>query len=191
MEKKMMKDFIATVVSALPCEEFDLATMQNWILNPSDLTDVLREALMPMSKKQSDKLVHSSATIVAKYGYTVEKNDDVQPSQFEARNLKFNPILRKGDGNSINSKTMRQRAKEMKGNLGLVDGENLRIQMNNSKKEFEHLQCKYIVLPGTLLRSSGGGLRVAYLCWVGDSWEFSFRWLDSDWDGDGQFACGE
>ena len=194
MEKKMgsIDDFaeFASIVTRLLPRNMDAATMQNWILNPSDLTDVLREALMPMSKKQSDKLVNPSDTLAAKYGFKVEKDDDVQPSQFEAKNIKLKTFLEDGEG-QITGEEVRKRALAKKGNFGLVDGERWKNEMNNSKDKFKKWQGKYIVLPGTLLRDSNDHLRVAFLYWNGDSWEFNFFWLDNDWLGHDQFACGE
>ena len=194
MEKKMgsIDDFaeFASIVTRLLPRNMDAATMQNWILNPSDLTDVLREALMSMGKKQSDKLVNPSDTLAAKYGYTVEKDDDVQPSQFEAKNIKLKTFLEDGEG-QITGEEVRKRALAKKGNFGLVDGERWKNEMNNSKDKFKKWQGKYIVLPGTLLRDSNDHLRVAFLYWDGGSWEFDFYWLGGGWGGDGQFACGE
>ena len=123
----------------------------------------------------------------------MENDEDVVPSQFEAKKLKFNSFIREGDCDGrIDSITMRQRAKEMRGNLGLVDGENLKNQMNKSKEEFKHLQDKCIVLPGTLVYYSDDDLpEIAYLCWGGDSWGLCLCWFEDDWGKNDLFACSE
>lgn len=46
----------------------------------------------------------------------------------------------------------------------------------------ESWKGKYIFFWGTIYRYSGGYLIVRYLCWRGDRWFWSDRWLDYGWD---------
>ena len=132
--------------------------------------------------KDVKKEKFSSFVIAAKYGYTVV--EDVEPSQFKVKNLKFITFLESGES-YITGETMRQRAVTLKGNIGLVDGQYLLDHQDEIPKE---MRGKYIVFPGTLLRGSGDDLDVAYLSWLGFCWVLSFGWLGTDWGGSDRFA---
>ena len=113
--------------------------------------------------------------------------EDVEPTQFDPAKLKFISFLRDSDNGRTNGSTMRMRAKEMKANYGLSDVPAL---LGKDGKGLETIPAElrgnaYIVLSGTLLRDSGGDLRVPVLNWYGDAWVLYFYWLGHDWD-----ACG-
>jgi len=112
--------------------------------------------------------------------WVTEVVEDVEPTQFDPKKLKFPSFLRESDGGCTDGPTMRQRAKEMKANLGLSDVPAL---LGSDGKGLETIPVELrgtacIVLSGTLLRDSGGSLRVAYLHWYGDAWVLHFYWLD-------------
>ena len=194
MDIDQFADFASLVVRSLP-RDMDLTTTQGWTLNPSDLADVLREALMLSQKQKSSNQpvisTQSSATIAAKYGFTVVKGQDVTPLNLTPEmmdNLKFKTFLKEGDGPYINGETMRQRAVEQKANLGLADGERLKDHMNKFTYKFKELRSNCIVLPGTLLHGSSGRLLVACLIWDGVQWVLDFYWIGYGWRGNDRFA---
>ncbi|MEK7756363.1 MAG: hypothetical protein AAB385_04045 [Planctomycetota bacterium] len=127
----------------------------------------------------------------AEFNLTVEEGQNLKPTNFNLADLQFRSFIKEGDSKYITGEEMRRRAITMKGNLGLADAKNLRDQLNSHPDKRKDLQGKYIVLPDTLLRRSGGDLHVAYLCWLGDSWEFRFPWLAHGWSGHDLFACSE
>ena len=144
-------------------------------------------------KRKSNKIPPLHSDVIAfltKYNLTVKKGQNLKPAKFNLADLKFRPFLFQ-DEVVIDGEEMRKRAIFRKGNLGLADAKNLRVQLNNDPDKCKDLQGKYIVLPDTLLRGSGDDLHVAYLYWNGVSWEFIFNWLDNDWNGRGLFACSE
>ena len=144
-------------------------------------------------KRKSNKIPPLHSDVIAfltKYNLTVKKGQNLKPAKFNLADLKFRPFLFQ-DEVVIDSEEMRKRAIFRKGNLGLADAKNLRDQLNSHPDKCKDLQGKYIVLPDTLLRNSGGVLHVACLCWSGGLWEFNFDWLADGWDGSGLFACSE
>lgn len=119
--------------------------------------------------------------------------EDVEPTQFDPKKLKFPSFLRDGDNGMTDGPTMRQRAKEMKANLGLSDVPAL---LGKDGKGLETIPAElrgkaYIVLSGTVLRSSGGDLSVPYLLWRGDAWVLFFIWLGSGWRERGRLVACE
>jgi hypothetical protein len=50
-------------------------------------------------------------------------------------------------------------------------------------KKDENGNTRYIFFWGTVYRNRVGNLFVRYLYWLGDRWDWSYRWLGSDWSG--------
>lgn len=119
-----------------------------------------------------------SAEIAAKHGYTVEA--DVKPSTFEVKNLEPVSFLEESDGGSVVGKVLRGRALILEANFGLVDGQ---YTLDHQKEIPEEMRSFYIVLSGTLLRRSGGGLFVACLDWAVDRWVLVFLWVGGAFGG--------
>ncbi|MFH0857601.1 MAG: hypothetical protein V1848_02530 [Candidatus Magasanikbacteria bacterium] len=114
--------------------------------------------------------------------FAKEVVDDVEPTQFDPRKLKFLSFLRDGDNGRINGPMLRKRAKEMKANLGLSDMPALR---GKDGKGLETIPAElrahaYIVLTGTVLRTSDGDLIVPCLIWCHHVWALGFRRLDEE-----------
>ncbi|MFH1315319.1 MAG: hypothetical protein ABIH67_02870 [Candidatus Uhrbacteria bacterium] len=114
--------------------------------------------------------------------------EDVELTELEPNDLEFFSFL-KGDEAVVNGDTMRSRAVQFNGNLGLSDTPRLLEWLNQLDEDPRELQGKYIVLPGTVLRGLGGGLLVPCLLRDGGRWVLSFGWLGDDWDDDGRLAC--
>jgi hypothetical protein len=112
--------------------------------------------------------------------------EDVEPTtQFDTEKLKFPSFLRDGDNGSTSGQTMRQRAKEMRANLGLSDVPTL---LGKDGKGLETIPAKLrgkknIVLTGTVLWNSDGLLFVPCLFWDDGAWVLYFSGLGRDWDG--------
>ena len=136
-------------------------------------------------------LHHEIIARLADFNLTVEEGQNLKPTNFNLADLQFRSFIKEGDSKYITGEEMRRRAITMKGNLGLADAKNLRDQLNSHPDKRKDLQGKYIVLPDTLLRHSGGGLLVACLFWYGGSWGFCFGWLGLGWGGRVLFACSE
>lgn len=100
--------------------------------------------------------------------------EDVQPIEFKVGDLEFPIFLKDGDPGYIVGEELRRRAVELRGNFGLVAAKYLLEHQDEIPTE---MQKFYIVLPGTLLRDSDGGLRVACLGFGGGRWVLSFRWV--------------
>jgi len=105
--------------------------------------------------------------------------EDVEPSQFQVKDLKLVPFLEDGE-NYVDGEELRQRAKKLKANLGLADAKFIMDHQNEIPTEFRD---KYLVFTGTLLHSLGGELSVAYLSWSRGRWYLSFYWLGHGWFG--------
>ena len=100
--------------------------------------------------------------------------EDIPASlDFEVKDLKLIEFLDEGES-YINGEELRKRAKELKANLGIKDCE---FVLENQSEIPEELRKYFLVFSGTVLRSPGGNLQVAYLCWLGDCWVLDFRWL--------------
>lgn len=112
----------------------------------------------------------------------LEVIEDVEPSQFQVKDLELVPFLHEGK-RPINGDTMRQRAVELNANLGLADAKFVLDHQDEIPVEF---RGKYLVFTGTLLRYSGGYPRVAALFWYGSRWCLNFDWLAYDWDARGR-----
>lgn len=116
-------------------------------------------------------------------GWTVV--EDVSPSDL-TRGVEFVPFVKNGEG-YINGELMRQRAVELKGNLGLSDVKYLLTHQELIPVEFRG--NNYIVLPGTVLRSPDGRLGVPCLSWFVERWVLHFSWLGyCDWCGLGRMV---
>lgn len=113
--------------------------------------------------------------------------EDVAPSSFDVSKLKLVAFLKKGES-AIGGVEMRKRAIELKGNLGLADGQRLLAEQDKIPVEFRDY---YIVLSGTVLRGSGGDLDVPCLAFFDGRWVLDFFWLDDGWHGLVRFACCE
>ena len=146
------------------------------------ITRELLQAFLENPNRFTKGTHSSSFAIVAKYGYTVV--EDVEPSQFKVKNLKFITFLKSGEL-YITGETMRQRAITLKGNFGLIDGQYL---LDHQEEIPKKMLGKYIVLPGTLLRGSDGRLFIACLRWRGGRWVLGFVWLGGGWDSNDRFA---
>ncbi len=114
--------------------------------------------------------------------WVTEVVEDVEPTIVEGAKLSFPGFLR-DEETYIDGPTVRKRAVEMVANKGLSDvpallgpdGKGLKIIPAELRGEV------YIVLTGTVLRDSGGGLYVPYLFWGGFEWYLFFRGLDRVW----------
>ena len=160
------------------------------LLNIIGGTDIARAVLRGERKlvveqvaQQSDKPArrsHPSDAIAAKHGYTVVDGEDVEPSQFQVKDIEYIDFLKGNDPYSGGG--MRWYASRLKANLGLVDG----IYILEHQDEIpEEMQYRYIMLPGTLLRdSTGGSVGIAYLYQHGNSkqWVMGFRWPKHRWE---------
>jgi len=113
--------------------------------------------------------------------------EDVTPTLFNIRDLKFKGFLKSGES-LVNGSTMRERAVAMKGNLGLVDAKRL---LDHQSEIPTKLRGRHIMFLGTVLRGSGGFLGVPCLFLDGDRWCLIFGWLDGGWDRSFRFACCE
>jgi len=119
--------------------------------------------------------------------------EDVEPTQFDPKKLRFPSFLRDGDNGRTDGQTMRQRAKKMKANFGLSDVPTL---LGKDGKGLETIPVElrgkvYIILTGTGLRSSDGFLCVPYLLWNGGAWVLSFGWPGFGWYEDGRLVSCE
>ena len=142
-------------------------------LFPGRIADLLME-----QEQKPARQPHPSDAIAAEYGFTVL--EDVQPSDFQIKDLEMVPFLKPEDGGNVIGTVMRTRAVTLKANLGLTDAKHLLKHKEEIPVEF---RGKYLVFTGTLLRDSGGVLLVAYLFWNGVCWLLNFRWVDFVWDG--------
>lgn len=115
------------------------------------------------------------SAIAAKYGYEVV--EDVQPAQFQVKDLEFVRFLTAGE-QLVNGDVMRSRAVTLKANLGLTDGQYILDHQDEIPVE---MRGKYIILTGTKVRSPDGRLLVAYLYWDGGRWYLGFRWIGDVW----------
>ncbi len=113
----------------------------------------------------------NAADLIPK-GWTVV--EDIEPSKFQVKDLEFISFLEKGE-EYVKGEVLRQRAVKLKANLGLCDGKYLLEHQDEIPAKLRGK--KYIVLSGTLLRDSGGGLHVPYLRWHGGRWVLSFIWV--------------
>lgn len=157
-------------------------------INQGRITRELLQTFLENPSGFVTKGLHPSSTLAAALipkGWTVI--EDVAPSTFKVRDLKFKSFFERGEF-YITSKKMRQRAIDMKGNLGLVDGQYL---LEHQAEIHVGLGGKYIVLPGTLLRDLDDCLRVPCLSWDGGRWYLIFCRLDGGWDDRGRFAFSE
>jgi len=132
--------------------------------------------------KQSPLESATLATDLIPKGWEVV--EDVAPTDFQVGDLEFISFL-EGNETSVGSETMRSRAVVLKANLGLADGK--RILAEQEKIPVELRGC-IIVLPGTVLRSPDGCLRVADLYWNGNRWCLFHHWIVSDWGGRDRLA---
>lgn len=120
-----------------------------------------------------------SSDIAAKYRYTVVEDLD-EPTKFQMSELEYIGFL-DGSKTYVNGKTMRERAKKLKAEFSLVDG--IYMLEHQDKIPAEMRGKQYIVLSGTLLRGSGGRLRMACLYGDGSQWRLRFCWIKNDWCG--------
>lgn len=151
---------------------------------PYDL-DHLDRALQAIVEGRFETVVKPafpSEAIAREYGYTVV--EDVEPTLKSASDLAIVPFLDEGEP-PISGEEMRKRAVVRKANLGLVD---LKVALDDQAKISAELQPYYIVFSGTLLRSSGGDLCVAYFYWGGARWVVRFDRVVDDWLGVGRLA---
>jgi hypothetical protein len=123
-----------------------------------------------------------SSAIAAEYGYAVV--EDVAPTLKSVGDLEFAPFLEPGE-DYVNGETMRQRAKKLGANLGLVD---LKFVLDRQAEIPAEMRDKYIVFSGTVLRNPNGYLYVADLYRSGDGWYLRWNYLDRDWLGSGRLA---
>lgn len=124
-----------------------------------------------------------SAALAAEYGYTVDGEDALAPTDFRVKDLEFIPVLN-GEEPPVDGDTMRARAITLGGNFCLCDAPRLLKEQADIPVE---LQDKYIVLAATRLRDRCGCLYVACLSFNGEQWYLRFRRLDSGWGARGRF----
>ena len=114
--------------------------------------------------------------------------DDVDPAQFEGKDIEFISYLNNGEefGWGIAGEVMRERAIQLRANLGLVDAKYILEHQDEIPAD---LQGKvYIVFPGTLLNDFDGNTNVAYSTWDGQYWRLYFTWLSDIWNGNGRLV---
>lgn len=189
-------ELLSAVVRAVP-RDMESTLAQAWILDQDSLRAVLRTAMMEFpkfgsEKKEADKSARRpqpSDAVAARYGYTVEGDDDIGPTVFDIATLKPRAFLR-GREQSIEGAEMRRRAVELKGNLSLADGQRVIDEQDRHPvpAEFERF---LIPLTGTLLRLSDDDLYLACLIFGGSRWFLFFDRLDNDWRVRDCLACSE
>lgn len=103
----------------------------------------------------------------------------VLTTNIEIANLQFACFL-KGVETSIGGETLRWRAKELGGDLGLADAKHL---LNHQDEIPEEWRGYFIVFPGTVLSEPGGRRLVPIMFWLGDRWHLYFLWLFNEWVG--------
>lgn len=84
----------------------------------------------------------------------------------------------KGNETSVSGEVMRQRAVELRANLGQRQAEFLLEHQQEIPKEWRNY---YLIFPGTLWRDSNGFLFVHVLHCSGERWGLRFIWLENDW----------
>jgi hypothetical protein len=120
--------------------------------------------------------------------------EDVEPTIVEGAKLSFPGFLQDDDNGRIDGPIMRNRAVEMVANKGLSDVPAL---LGKDGKGLETIPVElrgggiYIVLTGTVLRSSHGDLCVPGLYWGGGEWYLDFRGLAYDWHGNARLVSCE
>lgn len=79
----------------------------------------------------------------------------------------------------IDGKTLRNRAKKLGANLGLLHAEYL-----ESHQDCIPEWCRWfdLVFPGTLVRVRKDGHGIPCLFWNGKQWSLRFEWLDTEWN---------
>ena len=130
--------------------------------------------------KKFPSLVHAADLIPE--GWTVL--EDVEPTfDLDMSKWKLRLFLKDDDHirGWLDPVEMRERAVEFGGNLGLSDGKRMLIEQNKLPEKFKEY---FIPLPGTLLRTSDGGVVVPYffVSKVNFAWHF-------DWDAGNRFVC--
>lgn len=128
-----------------------------------------------------------SDALAAEHGFTVLEDNEAVVVGLNVKNLTFKSVL--PDGKSwISGDEMRKRAVVLKGNFGLADAPQLLAQQADIPVE---LRVKYILLPATKLRDSGGSHDIACLFWHDGQWVLDFCWLDYYFYSDDLVACSE
>lgn len=113
--------------------------------------------------------------------------EDVEPRSFKVGDLKFKSFLQ-GDETYVGGDTMRQRAVELKGNLGLSDAKYFLEHQSEIPTE---LRGKYIVFAGTVMRGSGGSIHVPFIYFNDGRWVLGFDWLGCHFNVNDRVACSE
>ena len=124
--------------------------------------------------------------------WAVEVVEDVEPTVTEGSVLSFHGFL-EGEETHIDGEAMRRRAAERNQNKGLSDVPAL---LGKDGKGLETIPAElrgkaYIILAGTLLRGSSGGLCVSCLGWRGGEWWLGFSRRDGGWRGGGRLVSCE
>jgi len=105
--------------------------------------------------------------------------EDVKPSKFQVKNLKFVPFLKEGE-DCVKGEVMRERAIGLQANLGLDD---LKFVLDDEDEIPAELMDKLLVFAGTILRDCDGNLCVACLSGVVGRWCFHYYLIDDvGWD---------
>ncbi|TSC84008.1 MAG: hypothetical protein G01um101413_811 [Parcubacteria group bacterium Gr01-1014_13] len=107
--------------------------------------------------------------------------DNVEPSKFEMKDLEYVSYLERGQS-PVWGKTMRQRALDMKANLGLADAKYIIVR--SAEIPNEHWN-KSILFPGTRLLSSSGAQIIPRIFRLDNgSWHLGSLTITSFWQHD-------
>jgi hypothetical protein len=177
------------IIEAVEAQGGTFDDIKSFVSNPVNLRNL---GLLVMGKLKLEGLPCQRLVPHLIPDWVKEVVEDVEPTNFDPKKLKFSSFLRDGDNGRTDGQTMRSRAKEMKANLGLSD---VPVLLGPDGKGLETIPAElrgkaYIVLSGTLLRNSDGYLYVPCLGWGGDAWVLNFLWLADDWcEGDRLVSC--
>lgn len=142
---------------------------------------VFKDKLTPIFNELSAEKFpcHIHASELVPNGYTVVEDVEPTPS-LDIEKLEYIGFL-EWQEKHIGGEEVQKRAVKLKGNLGLSDAKYL---LANQAKIPTELRGKYIVLPGTVLRNTGGDCFVPYLVWSSGRWILRLYLLSSSFDGD-------
>lgn len=107
-------------------------------------------------------------------GWKIVRN--VKPSKFQVKDINLVSVLEK-DEESVSGKVMRQRAKNLKANLGLADAKYVLEHQAEIPVEFQE---KFLLFPGTLFDCN----HIACLVWKDGKWHPAFLPLWYSFDDD-------
>jgi len=144
-----------------------------WVMEHLKEAKGLCERTLVTAKRE----LSPSEAYARELGFEVVEGEDVLPTLKSAADLEAVPFHEPDDKGRVSGETMRQRAKERKANLGLMD---LKVALDDPTKISVELQPYYIVFPGTVLRGPDGRLYVVVLNRRGGGWYLDFRRVADD-----------